>query len=42
MNTNVVISLDTRQAKKDGIYLVILRLGHNGQTTAIPLGISIP
>ncbi len=42
MNTNVVISLDTRRAKKDGTYPVILRLGHNAQTTAIPVGISIP
>lgn len=42
MNTNVVISLDTRRAKKDGTYPVIIRLGHNGQTTAITLGISIP
>jgi integrase/recombinase XerD len=41
MNTNVVISLDTRRAKKDGTYPLILRLGHDGQTTAIPLGISI-
>ena len=41
MNTNVVISLDTRRAKKDGTYPVIMRLGHNAQTTSIPLGISI-
>lgn len=42
MNTNVVISLDTRRTKKDGTYPVILRLSHNRQTTAIPIGISIP
>lgn len=42
MNTNVVISLDTRRAKNDGTYPIILRLGHNRQTTAIPIGISIP
>lgn len=42
MNTNVVISLDTRRAKKDGTYPIILRLGHNRETTAIPVGISIP
>ncbi|WP_080054397.1 site-specific integrase [Spirosoma aerolatum] len=41
MNTNVVISLDTRRAKKDGTYPVIMRLGHNAQTTSIPIGISV-
>ncbi|MBD2704707.1 site-specific integrase [Spirosoma sp. BT702] len=41
MNTNVVISLDTRRAKKDGTYPIIMRLGHNAQTTSIPIGISI-
>ena len=41
MNTNVVISLDTRRAKKDGTYPVIMRLGHNAQTTSISLGVSV-
>jgi integrase/recombinase XerD len=41
MNSNVVISLDTRREKNDGTYPIIMRLGHNGQTTAIPLGISV-
>lgn len=41
MNTNVVISLDKRRAKKDGTYPVIMRLGHNAQTTSIPIGISV-
>lgn len=41
MNTNVVVSLDTRREKKDGTYPIILRLGHNEKTTSIPLGISI-
>jgi integrase/recombinase XerD len=41
MNTNIVISLDTRRKKKDGTYPLILRLGHNEITTSIPLGISI-
>lgn len=41
MNTNIVVSLDTRRKKKDGTYPVILRLGHNEKTTSIPLGISI-
>lgn len=41
MNTNIVISLDTRRKKNDGTYPVILRLGHNEKTTSIPLGISV-
>ncbi|MCF0072443.1 site-specific integrase [Dyadobacter sp. CY261] len=41
MKTNVVISLDTRREKNDGTFPIILRLGHNGQTTGIPLGISV-
>lgn len=41
MNTNIVVSLDTRRKKKDGTYPVILRLGHNEKTTSIPIGISI-
>lgn len=41
MNTNIVVSLDTRRKKKDGTYPVILRLGHNEKTTSIPLGISV-
>lgn len=41
MNTNVVVSLDIRRAKKDGTYPLVLRLGHNERTTSIPLGISL-
>ncbi|MFN8345075.1 MAG: site-specific integrase [Spirosomataceae bacterium] len=41
MNTNVVVSLDTRRQKKDGTYPIIMRLGHNEKTTSIPVGISI-
>ena len=41
MNTNVVVSLDTRRKKKDGSYPIIMRLGHDGKTTSIPLGLSI-
>lgn len=41
MNTNIVISLDTRRQKKDGTYPLVMRLGHNERTTAIPLGISL-
>jgi len=41
MNTNIVISLDTRRAKKDGTYPLILRLGHNERTAPIPLKLSL-
>lgn len=41
MNTNIVVSLDTRRKKKDGTYPVILRLGHNKQTTSISIGVSV-
>ncbi len=42
MNTNIVITLDTRRKKIDGLYPVIMRLGHKRTTTSIPLGIHIP
>lgn len=38
MNTNIILSLDTRRAKKGGVYPLVLRLGHNGKTVAIPTG----
>ncbi|HEY1009969.1 MAG TPA: site-specific integrase [Daejeonella sp.] len=38
MNTNIIIALDTRRKKKDGLYPIIMRLGHKRTTTAIPLG----
>jgi integrase len=41
MNTNIVISLDTRRSKKDGSYPLVMRLGHNERTTSIPMGISL-
>lgn len=41
MNTNIVISLDERRKKKDGSYPLVMRLGHNKRTTAIPLDISL-
>lgn len=41
MNTNIVISLDTRRKKKDGSYPLVMRLGHNERTTSIPMGISL-
>jgi len=40
-NTNIVVSLDTRRAKKDGTYPLVLRIGHNERTTSIPVGISL-
>lgn len=40
-NTNIVISLDTRRAKSDGSFPLIMRLGHLERTTSIPLGISL-
>jgi integrase/recombinase XerD len=41
MNTNIVISLDTRREKKDKTYPLVMRLGHNERTTSIPIGISL-
>ena len=39
MNTNVVITQDTRRIRKDGTYPIILRLSHHGKTIPISLGI---
>lgn len=41
MNTNIVITLDTRREKRGGSYPLIMRLGHNGKTTSILLGIDL-
>lgn len=41
MNTNIVLSLDTRRSKKDGSFPLVMRLGHNRRTTSIPTGISL-
>lgn len=41
VNTNIVISLDTRRAKKDGSFPVVLRLGHNERTTSIQTSVSV-
>ncbi len=41
MSTNIQISLDTRRAKKDGSFPLILRLSHNRKTIPISLGYSI-
>ncbi|MFD1000213.1 phage integrase SAM-like domain-containing protein [Ohtaekwangia kribbensis] len=42
MNSSVVLSLDTRREKADKTFPVILRLSHNGKTTGISTGYSIP
>lgn len=41
MTTNITLSLDTRRARKDYTYPVILRLGHKARTTAIQTGIAV-
>lgn len=41
MNTNVVISLDTRRKKQDGTYPLVLRLGHHRKTIPISIGLSL-
>lgn len=41
MNTNIVVSLDTRRIKKDGTYPIVLRLGHNRTTIPIPIGVGV-
>jgi integrase/recombinase XerD len=40
-NTSVKISLDTRRAKADGTYPLILRLTHKRKTTSIKTGIHL-
>ena len=40
MNANIVISLDTRRAKQDGTYPLIMRLGFDNRTIPISLGYS--
>lgn len=42
MNTNIVVSLDTRRLKSGDVYPLVLRLGHNARTTTIPLKINLP
>lgn len=41
MNTSVILSIDTRKAKKDGTFPLILRISHLSKTTSIALGLSI-
>ncbi len=41
MKTTVSITLDTRRAKRDGTYPLIIRLGHRRKTTSISLGLSL-
>ncbi|WP_276366312.1 site-specific integrase [Chryseolinea sp. H1M3-3] len=42
MNSNVVLALDTRRKKADQTYPILLRLSHNGKTTGLSTGFSIP
>ncbi|SHI01803.1 Site-specific recombinase XerD [Chryseolinea serpens] len=42
MNSSIVLSLDTRREKADKTYPIILRLSHNGKTTGISTGYSVP
>ncbi len=42
LNTNIVVSLDTRRRKKDGSCPLLLRLGHNAMTVPISLNMSVP
>lgn len=39
MNTNVILSMDTRRQRKDGTYPIVLHLGHKRSSTNIPLKI---
>jgi integrase len=41
MKTNIVLTQDTRRAKKDGSFPLIFRLSHLGKTLPISIGISI-
>lgn len=41
MRTNIVITQDTRRAKKDGTFPLVFRLSHLGKTLPIPTGLSI-
>ena len=40
MIANILLSLDTRRAKKDGSFPLIMRVGFNNQTIGIPTGYS--
>ena len=41
MNTNIVITLDTRRSKKDGTFPIILRLSHQRKTIPVSTGFAI-
>lgn len=41
MNTSLTISLDTRRAKKDGSFPLMMRLTHHRLVTSIPTGFSL-
>jgi integrase len=42
MNSSITLSLDTRREKSDKTFPITLRLSHNGKTTSISTGISVP
>jgi integrase/recombinase XerD len=42
MNSSAVLTLDTRREKADKTYPITLRLSHNGKTTSISTGYSVP
>lgn len=41
MSTSIVITLDTRNTKKDGTFPLLMRVIHFGKSLPIPLGISL-
>lgn len=41
MSTSIVITLDTRNEKKDGTFPLLMRIIHYGKSLPIPLGISM-
>ncbi len=42
MNSSIVLSLDTRRQKADKTFPIMLRLSHNGKTTSLSTGYSVP
>ncbi|MEM7368722.1 MAG: site-specific integrase [Bacteroidota bacterium] len=42
MRTNITISLDTRRAKRDGTYPIVLRISHQQRTAVIQTGYAVP
>lgn len=42
MNTNIILSLDTRRVRKDNKYPIIFRLSHKSKTLSMTTGYAIP